>query len=71
LVIEYKLSVGANIGVSVYDILGKEVMKKNEGYKAKGQHLINYDMLGLKPGVYYLSVSLDGKQAYTTKIIKR
>jgi len=71
LIIEDGLSVGANIGVSVYDILGKETMKKNEGYKVKGQHLINYGMSGLKPGVYYLSVSLDGKQAYTTKLVKR
>ncbi|RLD62467.1 MAG: hypothetical protein DRJ05_00380, partial [Bacteroidetes bacterium] len=71
LIIEYNLSVGAYVGFSIYDILVKEVMKKNEGYKAKGQYLIDYDMSSLKPGVYYLSVSLDGKQAYSTKIVKR
>ncbi len=71
LIIEYELSAGANIGFSIHDLLGKEVMRKNEGFKSSGQYVLEYDMSKLKPGVYYLSVSLEGNQAYSTKIVKR
>ncbi|NOX48899.1 MAG: T9SS type A sorting domain-containing protein, partial [Chlorobi bacterium] len=56
---------------SFYDILGKEVMRENEGFKSNGQYILEQDMSELKPGIYYLSVSLDGNPAYSSKIVKR
>ncbi len=60
----------ANVGFSIYDILGKEAMRADKGFKSSGQYVLEHDMSGLKPGVYYLLVLLDGRQAYTTKIAK-
>ena len=71
LIIEYELSVGANVGFSIYDILGKEVMRKDEGFKSIGRYTVDYDMSELKPGVYYLSGSLDRNQVYSKKLLKQ
>jgi hypothetical protein len=41
----------------------------NEGTQPKGTHFIEFDAKGLKDGVYLYSISLNGKETETIKMM--
>jgi len=49
----YFLPRAANIGLDVYDVIGRRVESLESGYREAGLHIIQFDSEGLSSGVYF------------------
>jgi len=61
--ISYSLRKPGIIRLSVVDLYGREVNVLENSYKAKGNHTVNFNAYGLKPGVYLCKLTYDGFSA--------
>jgi hypothetical protein len=52
-VIRYQLPTAADVRLSVYDLLGREVAVLAEGVREAGVHNVQFDAAGLSSGVYF------------------
>jgi len=67
-VISYNLPMNANVKLTVYDALGKEVTKLVSGMQTAGNYKINFNGSGLASGVYYYRIQA-GDIVQTKKMI--
>jgi len=51
--IQYSLPKSIDISLTLYNTLGIEVMKLDEGYRLEGSHSVNVDASGLPNGIYF------------------
>lgn len=58
-VIGYQLSVGGNIQLKIYDLLGREVATLVDEYKQAGNYLTNFNGTGLSSGLYFYKLKTD------------
>lgn len=56
----FNLKQSANVSMSVLNLLGQEVAGSNAGNLAAGSNTIALDLTGLKAGVYFVNVTIDG-----------
>lgn len=56
-IIQYHLPKPTRIAVSVYSLLGQEVVRLIEGSQSAGTHRLTFDARGLASGVYYCRIS--------------
>ncbi|MDP4173318.1 MAG: T9SS type A sorting domain-containing protein, partial [Bacteroidota bacterium] len=54
--IKYSIPVSGNIKLSVYNILGKEVLTLVNGYKEVGTYLVQLNASSLPSGIYVYSI---------------
>ena len=57
----YKLEVEATVQLNVYNSFGQLVRSINEGNKQKGNHSFDFDANGLKNGIYFYSICINGQ----------
>ena len=55
--VSYNLIEKADVAISVYDIQGREVLKKVVKSQNSGKHLMKLDINNLSPGLYILSTN--------------
>jgi hypothetical protein len=58
--ISYSLLKPGNVRISVVDLYGREVNVLENSYKEKGNHTVNFNAAGFKPGIYLYKLSCDG-----------
>jgi hypothetical protein len=64
----YKLENESTIQMNIYNYTGKLIESFNEGTKTKGTHRIDFDASGLKNGIYFYSISINGKTTDSKKM---
>ena len=52
-VISYQLAVNSFVTVEVYDVLGREVARLENGEQAAGSHSVQWDAASFSSGVYF------------------
>lgn len=54
--VRYDLPGGASVRLAVYDVLGREVVRLEDGPRGAGQHRVPLDASALAPGVYVVRI---------------
>lgn len=69
--LEYKLQEREQVGISIYDLTGKEIAVLQKGTEQNGIHIINIDSekYQLKAGIYILKIVI-GNQMINRQLIK-
>ncbi|MBA3704662.1 MAG: T9SS type A sorting domain-containing protein [Bacteroidetes bacterium] len=71
-VINYQLSENSNVKISVYDLLGKEVMQVMNEKQILGEHLLNLKTSEFRNGIYFVKMCVnEGLQLQQKLIINR
>ena len=65
--VSYNLTEKADVAISVYDIQGREVLKKVVMAKNSGKHLMKLDVNNLSPGLYIYQLTI-GDKIITNKL---
>jgi hypothetical protein len=65
--IPFQLPQESHIRIDVYNLYGRHIATLFEGYKAAGEHVIEWDAYQQASGIYFVRLS-DGRQNYTKKI---
>lgn len=60
-VVRYSLSVAGNVQLKVYNSLGQTVATLVDGEKPAGEHTVKFDASGLNSGIYFYSLTANGK----------
>jgi glycosidase len=58
--LEYTLTTASEVGVSVVDVLGREVVRVEEGWKPQGTHTLAIHGAHLARGTYYCTLRMSG-----------
>ena len=61
-VIEYELSNGCDVNLSIYDLLGRRLAVLIDSYQVGGKHSAVFDAEGISSGVYYYVLKTDDKK---------
>ncbi len=69
--LEYSLTANAEVAVSVFNLVGQQVLADELGVKVPGQQAYSFDTALLPPGMYMLQVTTNGQQAGSKRFIKR
>ena len=64
----YKLQNESIVQLNVYNYTGQLISTINEGTKTKGIHHIDFDANGLKNGIYFYSISINGQTTDSKKM---
>lgn len=64
----YKLENESTVQLNVYNYTGQMISSINEGTKTKGSHYIDFNANGLKNGIYFYSISINGQTADSKKM---
>lgn len=67
--VNFSLSVGGVAEIKIYDLAGRLIETKYFGNLAVGDHKQKIELSDLFTGTYLLSLSLDGKEITTTKLV--
>ena len=69
--IGYVLVQPAYVLLTVYDVLGREVTRMDEGWQSAGVHEVRYDASALSGGVYYYRLRAGDNSATKTMVVLR
>jgi hypothetical protein len=69
-IVKVELDDPATLSLSVYDLMGKEVIAVPQRDAVAGSQLINIDVSPLSPGVYIYSVFADGEKVSRKLIVE-
>ncbi|MDZ4205085.1 MAG: T9SS type A sorting domain-containing protein, partial [Bacteroidales bacterium] len=64
----YKLENELKVQLNVYNYTGQLISSFNVGTKTKGNHHIDFDANGLKSGIYFYSISINGQTTDSKKM---
>jgi parallel beta-helix repeat protein len=64
----YKLESESTIELNVYNYTGQLIRSISERTKTKGNHFIDFDATGLKNGIYFYSININGQVTDTKKM---
>lgn len=67
--IRYSIAEKGSVSFQVFDITGKEVLNMNQGEQLAGNHQIEMSTAGLQAGVYFYTLTVDGKKATRRMVI--
>lgn len=68
-VINYSIADAGNVALTVYDVTGKQVMTFNQGRQSTGDYKIEINTNSLQAGVYFYTLTVDGKQATRRMVV--
>jgi hypothetical protein len=68
-IIHYSIENAANVNLAVYDVTGKQVMNFNQGHQNAGEYQVEINAENLNAGVYFYTLTVDGKQATRRMVI--
>ena len=60
--ISYNISIPGNVTITLFNLLGREVCRYNEGFKGIGESKIKIDLDFLNSGVYFYEIKVDGRR---------
>lgn len=66
--IGYQLPAPGIVTLKVFDVLGREVMTLEDGFRQAGWHTVRWDAAGFESGVYFY-VLRSGKMARSNKLV--
>ena len=69
--INYRLNKAGTINITVYDVLGREVVKLVDEYKPIGLHSMNFNTKGLPSGVYFYKLRAPGYEGLKKMVVIR
>ena len=69
--IEYSLKQGADVKISVIDILGKRIASLVDGYQYAGIHQVIFDGKNLSSGIYFYTIEVNSLQKTKAMILLR
>jgi hypothetical protein len=71
LVIDYSSRIAGNLKVILKDVLGKSSGVVYQNYSPKGTNkiIVNLAQHSIKPGIYFLELTVDGNAYYTEKVV--
>ena len=64
----YKLNTESNVLLKVYNSTGQLISTINEGTKIKGTHHFDFNANGLKNGIYFYTISINGQTTDSKKM---
>ncbi len=64
----YKLRNESYIQLNIYNYTGQIIKSIDEGIKTKGSHCVEFDTNGLKNGIYFYSISINGQTTDSKKM---
>jgi len=64
-----QLPVAGKLRVTVYDVLGREVVVLAENHYPVGKHTLTFNTNSMSSGVYFIRANLDGRQAAIRKVM--
>jgi hypothetical protein len=64
----YKLENESVVSINVFNSTGQLIYSADEGTKIKGNHYINFDATGLKNGIYFYSININGQTTDSKKM---
>jgi len=64
----YKLENESNIQLNIYNYTGQLISSINDGKNPVGSHYIEFDASGLKNGMYFYSISINGRTTDSKKM---
>nr|MBA3705178.1 T9SS type A sorting domain-containing protein [Bacteroidota bacterium] len=67
-IINYLLAINSEVKIAVYDILGKEIMQVVNEKQTEGGHQLKINTANLQNGIYFVRMSINGRQQ-TQKLI--
>jgi hypothetical protein len=70
-IISYFLSENSTIQISVYDVLGREVMQLVNENQSSGKHWKNINTEQLQNGIYFVKMNINGQQLTQKLIINK
>ncbi|MDB5032892.1 MAG: outer membrane protein Omp28 [Chlorobi bacterium] len=65
------LPAAGNVGIALYDQLGRNIRAIFNGPMEQGAHTIGFDLAGLANGVYWMAIDRDGARTARRVIIQR
>ncbi len=65
----YKINIESNVQINIYNYTGQLISTINEETKTKGIHHIEFDANGIKNGIYFYSISINGQTTASKKMI--
>ncbi|MCK4678942.1 MAG: T9SS type A sorting domain-containing protein [Bacteroidales bacterium] len=65
----YKLENESNIQLNIFNYTGQLILSIDEGTKTKGTHFFKFDASGLKSGIYFYSININGKTTDSKKMM--
>ncbi|MCF7859834.1 MAG: T9SS type A sorting domain-containing protein [Candidatus Cloacimonetes bacterium] len=66
--ISYHLMVESNVKLNIYNYNGQLIKSIEEGSKLKGTHVVLFDSNGLKSGIYFYSININGQTTDSKKM---
>lgn len=67
--IQYSISDNAGVEIELYNYNGQLIKTINEKTKTKGTHIIDFDASGLKNGIYFYSLKINGQTTDSKKMV--
>ena len=67
--VSFNIATSGNVGIKVYDLTGRLLKSVNSGFLAAGSHAQKIDFSGYSSGTYLLTLTINGKQIITTKLV--
>ena len=64
----YKLENESSIQLNIFNYTGQLIRSIDEGNKTKGPHFFEFDASGLKSGIYFYSININGKTTDSKKM---
>ncbi len=64
----YKLDNESTVQLNIYNYTGQLINTINEGTKTKGKHYVDFNANGLKNGVYFYAIIINGKTTDSKKM---
>ena len=68
-IITYSITVRCHVSLTVYDILGNEIVSLVNRYQDPDVYSVEFNSSGLSAGVYLYTLKIDGKPVHTRKMI--
>ena len=70
-IISYQLITNSEVKISVYDLLGKEIMEVANEKQSTGEHQLNINTAQLQSGIYFVKMNVDAEQQIQKLIISQ
>jgi hypothetical protein len=67
--IGYTIDEAGKVSLIIYDVTGKEVMSFDQGHQSAGRYHVDVNTANLNPGVYFYTLTLDGKSTTQRMVI--
>ncbi|HNW53898.1 MAG TPA: T9SS type A sorting domain-containing protein [Bacteroidales bacterium] len=68
--VDFKLDKPVNVKVSVYNLLGKEVMNKDCGKQTSGESRVTLNTSNFSSGIYFMTLQAENEKVTKKVVIK-